>query len=546
MEIIYRVLDKNNYHWINVRSNFIFVVSAVSCYALILRFHAPYIISFLGAVVAAVIVALVSPSLYDITKKKSIGIRIWALLTGIATVPVNAEYFFWRTTTSDSVTEFISRIVPGGLNTGRVLCYVVAFFAVYFWYVVMCFLCDWIKKIITRVLSECSKGELFIAGLVMFLLCVLVIWAFFTTTIFYQGCFVYGADSDVIISKNAYLVLSHMENDLRQPLFALFASPFIGVAFLISWFIPEIEDISVLAIMLIQIPVLVVNGLIFTNLASKNEKFRCILLTLFFSTYPALLFSVMTEQYVVTVFWLLVYVYLIVKKGERAQEAMIGAAGTLLTGAALVPFLWEMSEKNIKLLLKKIIETVVLGIFTLALFGRLELVLTLGKQMKDLGQFLGVRLSFGDKVLQYIEFARGCLIFPKSGVHIDEWIVWAVNDVTNVDFLGIAIIVLACAGFWVNKETIFARICIYWIVFSMFIIVIAGWGSEENCTILYALYFGWAFVGLIWELFYSVLKRIGMTRLLYPLGILVSCILLIVNIQAIGDLMNFAIQYYSK
>ena len=77
-----------------------------------------------------------------------------------------------------------------------------------------------------------------------FYLCLFLSAALFASLVFfhtdafygtpYEFDVIYTADSPKLVGENAYLSLRHQENDLRQPLFALFASPFMGLPYLIS------------------------------------------------------------------------------------------------------------------------------------------------------------------------------------------------------------------------------------------------------------------------------------------------------------------------
>lgn len=544
MELLYRILDKKNYSFKNLWSNRGYLISATACYMLIIRFHIPYLLSFVLSILAAGVVAATSPNLYKIVRNKNKGIQIWAFLTSIAMIPDNAEYFFWRTNTSERTVTLIEKIIPNGMNTMHIICYVFSVIAVYFWFVTMCFLCEWIWKLCKKIWCE-GKKEHFICIAIGILFGCFVLATFRVTDIFYRGALVYGADSDVIISKNAYLVSAHMENDLRQPLFAILSSPFVGVPYLISWFIPVIKEISVLIIMLSQIPVLVFSCLILSQIMSDDENIRCILIILMSCCYSTLLFVVMTEQYIISTFWLFIAIYLIVKQKDGAQEAVVCATGTLVTGIMLVPF-FVRCKNGYKEIVKKIFETGLLCFFMLTLFGKLDVILTFLEQMKELGQFLGVKLSLSDKVLQYFHFVTYTFMPPNAGIQRGEWTSWGIDRITSIDFVGVILLLLAFWGFWFNRKERFAGICVYWILFSMFVIIIAGWGAEENCTILYSLYFGWAFLVLLWKLICSVLKEKNRKSWIFPIGICVSVLLLFVNIPALNDLMQFAIQYCPK
>ena len=105
---------------------------------------------------------------------------------------------------------------------------------------------------------------------------------------------------------------------------------------------------------------------------------------------------------------------------------------------------------------------------------------------------------------------------------------------------------LAFAGFIVNRKDLLAKISLFWIAVSVGVIVLAGWGAAENCSILYALYFGWAFVILVWKFCFFVFDKIHAGTILCIVGGIVSMILLYVNFNGILEIVRFGIAYYPK
>jgi hypothetical protein len=71
-----------------------------------------------------------------------------------------------------------------------------------------------------------------------------------------------------------------------------------------------------------------------------------------------------------------------------------------------------------------------------------------------------------------------------------------------------------------------------------------GSGTKENGLILYALYFGWAFLVLLFLLVEKIENKLNI-KFLIPVVTMVTVIaLLVINIPAILEMVNFAITYY--
>lgn len=523
--------------WRKLKKNLPFAVSAVAYNVLLSRFHLPYMISWLAAVTIAFLVASAVPNLYQMTKQKKPGIRIWALLTAFAAVPTNAEYFMDRTFTSEKIMSLFDSHVPGGIGTARLLAWLMALVAIYFWYVVMCFLCDWLYTTVMDIFRQCSRSEVTTFLVLTVLLDILVIGVFAATKAFYKGSIIYTADSGALVTPNAYLVISHVENDLRQPLFAIFASPFIGAVYFLTMLIP-IEGLAATFMALVQVPVMLMAYLLIARMLTKHSGYRNLFMIMMCSTYPVLLFSVMLEQYIISLFWLVLFLYFAVNEKKDREFVVVGAAGTLLTSASIGLFL----DRKPKEMFRRLIRTGFLGLFLLTLFGRLDVLLNVKKGL-ELGRFAGKSVSWGDKMLQYLAFAKSCFAAPEAGITQWEYTLWSLKEVTAVNYVGIAVLLLAAAGFWLNRREHLVQISAYWVFFSWVVIFVIGWGTPENGAILYSLYFGWAFAVLLYKLLEWILKKINLEKALFLLGAVFVVCMLVVNVPAFLEMLEFAIEY---
>ena len=79
---------------------------------------------------------------------------------------------------------------------------------------------------------------------------------------------------------------------------------------------------------------------------------------------------------------------------------------------------------------------------------------------------------------------------------------------------------------------------------SVFMLLIFGWGTQENGLILYALYFGWAFFVLLFQLLEKIESKLNAPFLTPIVTIIAVSILLMVNIPGMMEMVHFAVQYY--
>ena len=89
-----------------------------------------------------------------------------------------------------------------------------------------------------------------------------------------------------------------------------------------------------------------------------------------------------------------------------------------------------------------------------------------------------------------------------------------------------------------------SKLAFMWVIYSFLVLVIIGWGTAENGLNLYALYFGWSFYLLIFNLLKAVEKKLKTRKLIPISSAVLCCALFLYNIPAIVDMIRFAINAY--
>jgi hypothetical protein len=345
-----------------------------------------------------------------------------------------------------------------------------------------------------------------------------------------------------------YLVLIHPENDLRQPLFAVFAAPFVGIPYLFGKLLGGSETVGAILINSIQIIMLFITNFLLTKILRLDGAKRIAFMVFNCSTYTYLLFSLMMEQYIVAYFWAVLCVYLICEKGKPERIVTWGAGGTLLTSLILM---FSMSEKlpyrNFKGWISDMVKCGVEFITFMLLFCRFDVIINLQSKITSLAGFAGKNLTFLDKLCQYTTFVKNCFVSPNAGIVFaanSNRVSWQLEEVTSVSWAGVAIIFLSVVSAILNREKKSGQLAAVWIGFSAVLLLFLGWGTNENGLILYALYFGWAFVVLLYLLVEYISVKLK-AAFVAPLICVVGAIALVItNIPAIFEMVNFASTYF--
>lgn len=420
---------------------------------------------------------------------------------------------------------------------------VMAFLALFFWLYWLIdrsfsFIAEWYRR------SDWTERIFLLAGWVAAVAAIAAVYS--STTAFFGSSqpydVVYTADSSQLVSSNAFFYLDAYENDIRQPLFGVFSMPFAAAALLVSkllFFIPHSYPIVLGAV---QAFLLLLGFTLLSRVLALHGAEKILFLCLLAFSYPTMLFLLTMEQYVFALFWVLLLVYAWHEEKRTREFPLIAAAGSLLTSGVLFPLLFQ--DRDVRKNLRRMTAAVFAFAAVFILFGRVPLLnSTIGK-LREFSSFSGDSLPFGDRLLQYLNFASACLIRPDAGVDFQTFshVSFQLNTVTSVNVPGTAVLIAAAAGAALAFRRKIVRLSACWAAFSFLILCVAGWGTSENGLVLYTLYFSWAFVVLLFELIRRLLSRWDAPRI----ACLAAAVVLLVlcNIDGMRELLGFAVQYY--
>jgi hypothetical protein len=352
----------------------------------------------------------------------------------------------------------------------------------------------------------------------------------------------YTSDTSSLTEQNVFLNVAASENDIRQPLFGVFAAPFaLGASLVSSLLHLPVAYLPLLQIL--QAALLLVSLVLVVRMLGFSGGVKALSLVLLGVLFPTLLFLLNMEQYIFSVFWLILLIWLFVSgETEGRDVGWIAATGSILISGVsivLVP-----NGKSWKERFQSIAFAVLWFALIALLFGRTAMVMTTAANLQFLLQFAGDKLPFVARLMQYVHFAASCFVAPAAQVfHYDSGMaVYHQLETTGWSIGGFVVLAAAVAGFLLNRKSVFARICAAWVACSFLLLCVLGWGTSENGLVLYTLYFGWAFVSLILLLVDRVFAKVRPLQIgLLGAGILALCS---ANAGGIADLIRFGLQYY--
>lgn len=402
---------------------------------------------------------------------------------------------------------------------------------------------SYIWKIFSKLFQKVIAKEIIIVSTTAALLIGFMINTFLKSDLFYNYLVpkydvIYTSDTLHLLVDNAWMNSVHAENDLRQPLFAAFSSPFIAPLYSITaWFAKDSPIVLAITIGIANILLVVISAYMLAKMV-EGKGHSMIFFLLYISTFAPLLFSIMLEQYVVSLFWLIALLYMYINKIEDRKISYLGATGSLLTTGVTFPLIYD-KEDRISTKIKKIVNAFFYSVFVLLVLGRLDVIMKLPVKINSLLGFTGKKLSYIDKFQQYTHFILNCFVSINGETKIGAW---GLKELSTMNLLGIIILVLVTISFILNKKDKLSKISYYWVIFSVLLLCVVGWGTQENGLVLYSLYFSWAFIILIYNLFKWIFNKLKINKYFKYCILSITVMILIFNLYNLNEMITYISQ----
>ena len=526
----------------NLKRNWYIPFSALAFFCLNATTTPGYFVGVLIAFIASVVIALQIPSQYTAMGQTCKWMQVIAILTALG--------ICWNIKDALSL-QLLLEALPMLTKRPRIV-FVLGVLSIAFVY--FCVLLFWQKM--TKVFSEIklldgiTKAEWAVYGILLAASLTFMVMTFAQTEAFrgtnYSYDLIYTSDSPLEWG-NSYLVLTHAENDIRQPLFAVFAAPFAGIPYLLGKLFGGSMTVQAIFINIVQVVMLFFSNFMVAKMMRLNAGKRICFLILTSCTYTYLLFILMMEQYIVAYFWLVLCMYLISQNQQPDRLVMWGAGSTLLTSMILLPFMSAQKPiRNFKAWFADMVRYGLEFVGVMLVFCRFDVIYNFVSQLSMLHQYTGKVLTFSDKLYQYTAFLADCFAAPDAGVsmNINGLISWQLRPVAGIHLLGIGILLLAMVSAIVNRGKRSSLLAAGWVAFSAVLLLGMGWGASENGLILYALYFGWALLVLLFQLIEKIADKLNMQFLIPIFSIGCAAALAVTNIPAIMEMVCFALTNY--
>lgn len=554
-------LDLGEKFYKNLFSNKFTIIGDILFFLLPCRASVSNILgNVVGGIIAGLCIALLlgqrEKYLTWIYKNSKRSIRYFSILSAIGIVENNWIQFINSSLTAYIQSKGIHLIIIKGISLLIALSsYPFVVMALLTFYKI--FLRAIKKSGMLEYIKSFSRKEIVFYGIVIIMMLLYIVTNYANSDAFYHPSneydIIYTSDSPELLKYNAYLSVTNPENDLRQPLFAVYSALFLGLPYLLSipFRIFGINGlISAVMFSIVQYIILFFSYIILT--ASLNIQGRNRALFIFFvhTTFTTLLFTLMLEQYIIGFFWLMFFVYLYINGEKTDLFTTFGAIGTLSTNLPLV-FLDSttiLSRKEFNNWIINIKNKIVFLLSFMLLCGKTELLFGLTWKTSAYEGYSGTSISLINKIWQLTDYVAGCFVGQNSVMKVSalNYPSWQLSDFHSFNVVGIVVLLLAIYGCVLNFDRKSAKLGLFYTLFSIFLLGIVGWGTAENGLVLYSLYFLWSYILGIYLLINKISNKVESKMLTPAMLIIAGFINIFLNYTPLHSLINFTIKYYPR
>lgn len=532
----------------NLRNNWYFPVSAAAFIYLNMKQTFADYVGFFIAFILCIIYSSTVDLLFKGIINKNIFILTFSFISSLGICIESGEIFF-RYWNKPEIINSLTKILPLSINPVKLFVIFLSTVSFLFVFIVTSVILNAILDAImkSKLFADLSNLELIFYILLFFGFVVYIFLTFKSSQAFYgtNGLYdvIYTSDSPVLVREKAYIFLSEAENDLRQPLFALFSAPFTGISYVIARVLHASLTMSAFLVNIPQFFLMFFANIIIAFLLDLSKINRIIFISFVSCTYTTLLFSVMMEQYVVAYFWLVFVIFEILEFSKPSFISRNGAIGSLITSASILVTSKDKKEslfQFIKFFIFSGIDFLILLLF----LGRFEIIYTVKDKLLQLSTFSGKQITFQNKIAQFTYFVHDLFIGPNTATRINTESNWHLAPIGDYSIIGIGILVIVLISVILNYKDKISLIAGFWVFFSVVMLLILGWGTQENGLILYALYFGWAYFILIYRFIEKLAKTFRISFVVPVIFGIAILLLLYKNVPAMIDMIKFAVQAY--
>lgn len=363
---------------------------------------------------------------------------------------------------------------------------------------------------------------------------------------------IYAMDSSALLRDEIYdNNNTGLNTDIRHPFAQTAGTPMGIVSRVVGQLFHFIPYAQEHALQIFTFLMIALSGVLVARLLTvKTKKVNVAIFVAYVCLYSTLIFTLPFEQYVPSVFFMILFVYAVLNGWSYKWTLfpLLVSAGFIITSAA-IGVLYLFNKEPIKQRIGKLVGAAVGYLLVVVATGKILTLFHANRQLGNVDKFAN-GTTLVEKLNQFTNFIATTLTKGYHETFFDGSF-WkyrtAALAVEQVNLVGIIILILALIGLYAGRHKVLTWVAGFWATMAFVICVVIGWGSVNNEMALYSFYFGWAyfilvFFGIRWILRLAV-KSVEQRRNVIVVLLLV---LSLYNLIAFSDILRFTAQHYPQ
>lgn len=297
-------------------------------------------------------------------------------------------------------------------------------------------------------------------------------------------------------------------SDFRHFLMTLAAYPFIIIPYIL-YLIFRNNLAYGLALYFVQVILMAYCIIVLLRLLKIENKKSKILVAVFLSLSAGFLINMLcVEKFVISFFYIIATLNLCEEDNDLKWLTLVGAIGMLSTNILLLPIVLFYKKKNLKTIATELMSFVIIFIGVMITSGQLNLVFSKKSYLAiDFSSVGRADIGFFDKFIQAVSFLAYLFLCPNIRINERNEVAQATSQFNIFAVIGIVILILMIVSVVINRKDKLTRICAIWSAFTIFALLIVGWGSALDEMFIYSLVFGWSIICLIIKLIQKIKNK---------------------------------------
>lgn len=208
-----------------------------------------------------------------------------------------------------------------------------------------------------------------------------------------------------------------------------------------------------------------------------------------YTSFPFILYSLVTERHVDILFWLIIMVWFHLYQEEENYVPIMYSGGVTLIGVVITPAV--MKVKTVKEFITKAIKLALMFLFLIVATGQLSGLLNIANDVEHNNGFVSNE-SIGNNL------SRFTVAIKNSFGDVGIWCPTSYSTIyseSGTSIFGIAVLICCVVAIIVLRKERYARICGYWFAICVVLFPIVGFSSYDYS--MHMIIFSWAYISLL-------------------------------------------------